>query len=77
MSPAQDGMITAITYNGNPIDLNATYNVSINNYIYENSGPFVDTNPQTSTYLCRTALMDYAQQFPQSAPYTAAAAATR
>ncbi|HEY0256690.1 MAG TPA: DNRLRE domain-containing protein [Candidatus Methylacidiphilales bacterium] len=65
---AVDGIISAITYNGNPIDLNATYKVSINSYIYQNN-TFSDTNPQTSTYLCRQALVDYAQQWPQSNPY--------
>ena len=66
---APDGTITGITYNGQPILPNTTYNVSINNYIYQHN-TFSDTNPQTSTYLCRQALMDYAQTFPQNAPYT-------
>lgn len=67
---AFDGNLTSITYNGNPIDLNATYNVSINSYIYQ-TNTFSDTAPSTSTYLCRQALVDYATQFPQSNPYKA------
>ena len=67
---ANNGVITAITYNGNPISLTQEYNVAINSYIFQNN-TFVDQSPQTSTYLCRQALMDYAGQFPQSSPYQA------
>lgn len=70
---ATNGVISGITYNGNPINLSQTYNVAISNYIYANNGftgTFTDINPATgTTYLCRDALMDYAQQFPQSSPY--------
>ncbi len=70
---ATNGVITALTYNGSPVNLTQTYQVAISNYIYANegfSGPFKDINPATGQpYLARTALMDYAQQFPQSNPY--------
>ena len=65
---AVNGIISGITYQGNPIDLAHIYNVAINSYMYENN-TFSDKNPSTSTYLCRNALMDYAQQFPQTSPY--------
>ncbi len=65
---AVDGKITSLTYNGNPVNLTATYNVSISNYIYNNN-TFTDTNPSTSNYVAREALMEYAQLFPQSTPY--------
>ncbi|MEI9999294.1 MAG: DNRLRE domain-containing protein [Verrucomicrobiota bacterium] len=66
---AVDGVLTSLTYNGSPVNLSATYNVAISNYIYQ-TNTFSDQNPSTSTYLARTALMDYAQLFPQSTPYT-------
>jgi len=69
---AFDGNPTSITYNGNPINLSQTYKVAINNYMYlHDSSNFasIDPNPQTSTYLARTALVDYTSQFNQSNPY--------
>jgi 2',3'-cyclic-nucleotide 2'-phosphodiesterase (5'-nucleotidase family) len=68
---AYDGVPTSITYNGQPIDLAHQYDVAINNYMYlHDSVPFSDQNPQTSTYLARTALMDYTKTFTKDAPYS-------
>ena len=71
---AFDGVPTSITYNGTPIDLAHTYKVAINNYMYlHDSVPLntIDPSPQTSTYLARTALVDYTATFTQNAPYQA------
>ena len=69
---AFDGLPTSITYNGQPIDLSHTYNVAISNYMYvHDSVPFSDPSPTTSTYLNRTALVEYTAQFPQGNPYDA------
>jgi 2',3'-cyclic-nucleotide 2'-phosphodiesterase (5'-nucleotidase family) len=67
---AVDGVPTSITYNGQPIDLSHTYNVAINNYMYgHDTVPFSDPAPSTSTYLARTALVEYTAQFTQASPY--------
>ena len=67
---ATDGVPTSITYNGQPIDLSHTYNVAINNYMYgHDTVPFSDPNPSVSTYLARTALVEYTAQFTQVSPY--------
>ena len=67
---AFDGNPTSITYNGQPVDLAHTYKVAINNYMYtHDTVPFSDPNPQTSTYLARTALVDYESQFGAANPY--------
>lgn len=73
---AYDGVPTGITYHGNPINLAQTYKVAINNYMYlHDSVNFatIDPNPQTSTYLARTALMEFTAQFTQASPYQAGA----
>lgn len=69
---AYDGDPTQITYNDQPIDLAHTYKVAINNYMYlHDTVPFSDPSPQTSTYLARTALVDFTSQYPQENPYNA------
>ncbi len=71
---AYDGVPTAISINGSPIDLGHTYKVAINNYMYlHDASNFatIDPAPQTSTYLARTALMDYTATFDQANPYQA------
>jgi 2',3'-cyclic-nucleotide 2'-phosphodiesterase (5'-nucleotidase family) len=71
---AYDGTPTAITYNGSPVNLTQTYKVAINNYMYlhdPSNFSTIDPNPQTSTYLARTALVDYTGQFTQGNPYQA------
>ena len=69
---AYDGVPTLITFNGSPIDLAHTYKVAINNYMFaHDSVPFSDPTPQTSTYLARTALIDYTAQFDSAHPYHA------
>ena len=46
---AYDGNPTAITYNGQPVNLTGTYKVAITNYMYmHDSVPFTDPNPQVS-----------------------------
>ena len=67
---AYDGNPTEITLNGNSIDLTHIYKVAINNYMYaHDSVPFSDPSPQTSTYLARTALVEYTAQFDSAHPY--------
>ena len=69
---AFDGNPTSVLFNGQPIDLNHTYTVAISNYMYTNppSGwTWSDTNPLTSTYLCRDGIVDYMRQFSAGNPY--------
>jgi 2',3'-cyclic-nucleotide 2'-phosphodiesterase (5'-nucleotidase family) len=70
---AFDGVPTSITFsNGIPIDLAHVYKVAINNYMYlHDTVPFSDPNPQTSTNLARTALVEFTALYPQNAPYHA------
>lgn len=69
---AYDGDPTVITYDGQPIDRSKSYDVAINNYMYQHdSVPFSDTNPQASNYLARTALVDYTALFNSANPYKA------
>jgi 2',3'-cyclic-nucleotide 2'-phosphodiesterase (5'-nucleotidase family) len=59
---ANDGIITSIKFNGQPLNLSHTYTVAINNYMYANppSGyVWTDTNPLTSSVLVRESLADY------------------
>ncbi|MFA7061944.1 MAG: MBG domain-containing protein, partial [Pedobacter sp.] len=59
---AEDGVPTLVKFNGQPIDLNHTYTVAINNYMYAHPPTGVtwyDTNPLTSNYLCREGIVDY------------------
>ena len=75
-----DGVPTAITYNGAPINLGQTYDVAINNYMYlHDSAGFdtIDTTPEFAVtgypdgYLARTALVEYTATFTQANPYSA------
>ena len=62
---ANDGVPTLITLNGSPIGLSTVYKVAINNYMYLHDSigfSTIDPAPQTSTYLARTALVDFMQQ---------------
>ena len=62
---AHDGVPTAVTVNGSPIDLNHVYTVAINSYMYANppSGyTWTDNSPLTSPVLCRDGLVDFMQQ---------------
>ena len=62
---ANDGVPTLITFNGSPIGLSTVYKVAINNYMYLHDSigfSTIDPAPQTSTYLARTALVDFMQQ---------------
>ncbi|HCE67604.1 MAG: hypothetical protein A2X82_07465 [Geobacteraceae bacterium GWC2_55_20] len=70
---AYDGVPTEVRFNGQPIELNRTYTVAINNYLYANppSGwTWSDTAPLTSTILCRDGIVDYMRQFTANNPYT-------
>jgi len=70
---AFDGTPTSVKMNGQPIDLNHTYTVAINNYMYAHPPTgwnWSDTNPLTSTVLCRDGLVDYMRQFTVNNPYT-------
>jgi len=69
---AFDGVSTGVKFNGQPIDLARTYTVAINNYMYAHPSTgwtWSDTNPLTSTVLCRDGIVDYMRQFTASNPY--------
>lgn len=70
---AYDGIPTEVRINGQPIELSRTYTVAINNYLYAHPPTgftWSDTNPLTSTVLCRDGIVDYMRQFTASNPYT-------
>ena len=70
---AYDGVPTEVRFNGQPIELNRTYTVAINNYLYAHpptGWTWSDTNPLTSTILCRDGIVDYMRQFTANNPYT-------
>ena len=59
---AFDGIVTAVKFNGQPLNLSQTYSVGINNYMYQHppSGyVWTDLAPLTSTVLVRESLADY------------------
>ncbi len=59
---AYDGTPTSVKFNGQPINLNQTYTVAINNYMYAHppaNWTWADTAPLTSTYLCREGIVDF------------------
>jgi|GEM_PF-784241 len=69
---AFDGVPTSVKFNGQPIDLNKTYTVAINNYMYAHpptGWTWSDKNPLTSTVLCRDGIVDYMRQFTAGNPY--------
>jgi 2',3'-cyclic-nucleotide 2'-phosphodiesterase (5'-nucleotidase family) len=69
---AYDGTPTSVLFNGAPIDLNYTYTVAINNYMFNHpptGWTWSDTNPLTSGVLCRDGIVDYMRQFTASNPY--------
>jgi 2',3'-cyclic-nucleotide 2'-phosphodiesterase (5'-nucleotidase family) len=69
---AFDGAPASVLFNGAPIDLNHTYTVAINNYMYAHpptGWTWSDTNPLTSTVLCRDGIVDYMRQFTADNPY--------
>jgi 2',3'-cyclic-nucleotide 2'-phosphodiesterase/3'-nucleotidase/5'-nucleotidase len=69
---AYDGVQTSVKYNGQPIDLNHSYTVAINNYMYAHpptGWTWSDTAPLTSNVLCRDGIVDYMRQFTADNPY--------
>ena len=69
---AFDGIPTSVKFNGQPIDLNHTYTVAINNYMYAHpptGWTWSDASPLTSTVLCRDGIVDYMRQFTLGNPY--------
>lgn len=69
---AYDGTTTSVLFNGQPIDLNKTYTVAINNYMYAHpptGWTWSDTAPLTSTVLCRDGIVDFMRQFTIDKPY--------
>jgi len=70
---AHDGIPVAVTYGGAPIDLNHTYTVAINNYMFQHppaGWTWSDASPVSSTVLCRDGIVEYMQQFTLANPYT-------
>ncbi|HUJ16750.1 MAG TPA: MBG domain-containing protein [Nitrospirota bacterium] len=69
---AFDGIPTSVKFNGQPIDLNHTYTVAINNYMYAHpptGWTWSDTAPLSSSVLCRDGIVDYMRQFTAGNPY--------
>ncbi len=66
---ASNGVPVSLTYNGQPVNMAQVFRVAISNYMYANDTvPFSDPSPQTSTYLARQALIEYTSQFTQANP---------
>jgi len=59
---AYDGIPTSVKFNGQPIDVNHTYTVAINNYMYAHpptGWTWSDANPLTSNVLCRDGIVEF------------------
>ena len=62
---ANDGIVTSVTIHGQPLDVNQTYKVAINNYMYDHPPggyTWTDAAPLTSTELVRESLADFMRQ---------------
>lgn len=67
-----DGDVTSITFNGSPINLGATYNVAISQYMYDHPEiPLSDTTPEDMGFSIRQGVIDYTAQYntPQNPMY--------
>ncbi|MFH0729253.1 MAG: DNRLRE domain-containing protein [Pseudomonadota bacterium] len=61
---AHDGQITAITYQGSPINLSGTYNVAVSEYMFAHPEVALsDTTPEDVGYSIREGVVDYTAQF--------------
>lgn len=69
---AYDGVATSVKFKGLPINLNQTYTVAINNYMYAHpptGWTWSDKAPLSSTVLCRDGIVDFMRQFTAGNPY--------
>lgn len=71
---AYDGVPTSVLFNNAPIDVNHTYTVAINNYMFNNPPAgvtFSSVDSLTNPYLCREGIVDYmrSQHPDQYSPY--------
>ena len=69
---AHDGVPTAVTFNGAPIDPTHTYAIGITDYIYAHppaGWSWSDPSPLTSSVLARDGLIEFMQQYPAENPY--------
>ncbi|WP_321417736.1 DNRLRE domain-containing protein [uncultured Desulfobacter sp.] len=61
---AQDGLISAITYQGSPISLTGTYNVAVSEYMYDHpENALSDTTPEDMNYSIREGVVDFTAQY--------------
>lgn len=61
---AHDGIVTAITYQGSPINLAGTYDVAISEYMAEHpEKPLADTTPEDIGYSIREGVVDFTAQY--------------
>jgi 2',3'-cyclic-nucleotide 2'-phosphodiesterase (5'-nucleotidase family) len=64
MINAHDGVISSITYQGNPINLAGTYNVAISEYMFAHPEiSLSDTTPEDLGYSIREGVVDYTRQY--------------
>lgn len=67
---ADDGIITSIKLNGADLDLSATYQVAISEYMAEHEDEFAGTTPVAVGYSIRESVVDYTAQFTEASPMT-------
>lgn len=61
---ARDGLITAITYQGNPIDPARSYRVAVSEYMFAHPEiPIADTTAEDVGYSIREGVVDYTAQY--------------
>jgi 2',3'-cyclic-nucleotide 2'-phosphodiesterase (5'-nucleotidase family) len=61
---AHDGQITAITFQGSPVNPGGTYNVAISEYMFAHPEiTLSDTSPEDVGYSIREGVVDYTNQF--------------
>lgn len=69
---ADDGEITAVTYQGSPVNDSGSYNVLISEYMqaHEMADYCTDTTPEDLNYSIRSSVVDFTGQYTQAAPMT-------
>jgi 2',3'-cyclic-nucleotide 2'-phosphodiesterase (5'-nucleotidase family) len=67
---AEDGEITQILFQGAPLNLSATFNVVISEYMYDNNS-WSDTTPEFLGFSIRDGVIEYTAQFTQASPLPA------
>lgn len=67
---AEDGQVTQILFQGSPLNLSATFDIVISEYMYDNNS-WSDTTPEYLGFSIRDGVIEYTAQFTQQSPLPA------